>query len=280
MAIQISDAITAQSRSSGGVFSVDSFDLRQLGNRASPVFVLDDFRVSSSVFGPHPHAGFSAVTYVFDDSRGSLRSRDSLGNDVVVDPGGIVWTQAGRGALHEELPAQNGRELHGLQFFVDLSAKNKLVEPRVLWLERSQVPEWHGSKGDRVRVVVGEYGGVSSPLEPNEPFTLLDADLEGDLAFDLHDGHNALVYVVSGGVTVAIGGREGRVSEGTVAALSGEGHVQFVACGRSRVLILSGLEIRDPMISNGQFVMNDQTQLDEAVVRYRSGGMGVLARAR
>src|SRR5271166_1781445 len=51
-----------------------------------------------------------------------VRSRDSLGNDVIVRPGGIVWFQAARGALHqEEVPAQQGTELHGAQIFVKLS---------------------------------------------------------------------------------------------------------------------------------------------------------------
>jgi redox-sensitive bicupin YhaK (pirin superfamily) len=62
---------------------------------------------------------------VFEDSKAALRSRDSLGEDVVVGPGGIVWTEAGRGVMHEELPASDD-ELHGLQIFVNLSAKNKL----------------------------------------------------------------------------------------------------------------------------------------------------------
>jgi hypothetical protein len=73
---------------------------------------------------------------VFEDSPGDLRSRDSLGNDVVTGPGGIVWTQAGSGLLHEETPADPDRELHGLQVFVNLSSNNKLAAPQMPRKER------------------------------------------------------------------------------------------------------------------------------------------------
>jgi len=43
--------------------------------------------------------------------------------------GGIVWTLASRGVIHEELPADANRELHGLQILVNLSSKNKLATP-------------------------------------------------------------------------------------------------------------------------------------------------------
>jgi Pirin len=134
---------------------------------------------------PHPQAGFCALTYVLEDSQGAVRSRDSLGNDVIMGPGGIVWTQAGSGVIHHEFPADNDRELHGIQIFVNLSAKDKLAAPRVLRLAGNEVPEWRSDVGDRVRIVVGSFDGAWSPLIPVEPFTLLDVDLRRELSFSL-----------------------------------------------------------------------------------------------
>jgi len=278
MAIQFSSPLPAHSRGKGGVFSVNSVDLEKLGVRASPVVVLDDFRVSAHVFGPHPHAGFSAVTYVLEDSVGGARSRDSLGNDVVVGPGGIVWTQAGSGAIHEELPAEQGRELHGLQIFVNLSAKNKLVAPQVLWLDGEAVSEWRNAAGDRVRVVVGTYASVASPLLPAEPFTLLDIALLGELPFDLPTAHNALVYVLDGILKVSVDGRTQQVLREHALALYGEGgQVTFSAVESSRFVVLSAAEIREPILVEGSFIMNDRAQTEAALARYQAGKMGYLA---
>lgn len=279
MAIQLSRVVAAQSKGNDGSFSVRSIDLHELGVAASPVAVLDDFRVSGRPFGPHPHAGFSAVTYVFEDSVGDLRSRDSFGHDYVVGPGGIVWTLAGSGVLHEEVPADSSRELHGLQIFVNLSSRNKLTPPRVTRLTSSEVPEWRSDGGDRVRVVVGSYQGISSPLVPAEPFDILDVQLQHQISFDLRDAHNAIVYVLAGDIAVRPDFREQFVGAGKALALQGSaggGLATFKASGPAHFLVLSGAEIREPVYSHGPFIMNDRSQVDAAFASYRAGAMGRL----
>lgn len=277
MSIEFSPVVAAQTRQSSAAFSVKAVDLHEFGEAASPVIVLDDFRVSGRPFPPHPHAGFSAVTYVFEDSPGGLRSRDSLGNDIITGPGGIVWTQTGSGVIHEEVPADPDRELHGLQIFVNLSSRNKLLAPQMLRLDKHEVPEWRSDAGDRVRVLVGSFQGVSSPLVPAEPFTFLDVELRREIPFSLQNAHNALAYVVAGEVRVRADDREQKVSSEQALALSGSGgSVMFEAFQPAHFLILSGAEIREPLVLDGPFVMNERSQIEAAVARYRSGGMGRL----
>ena len=215
---------------------------------------------------------------MLEDSSGSLRSRASSGVDLTVGPGGIVWTQAGSGVVHEEIPAVRGRELHRIQIFVNLSAKNKLTAPQVLHLEPGEVPEWQSGAGDRVRVVTGSFGGVSSPLVPAEPFTLLDVHLRWEIPFDLPAGHNAVVYVFTGYVVVRADARQEKVDGGHALALRGGGGlVTFEALPPSHLLILSGAEIREPVVGKGPFIMNEPLQIEAAGIRYRMGAMGDLA---
>jgi redox-sensitive bicupin YhaK (pirin superfamily) len=58
-----------------------------------------------------------------------------------------------------------------------------------------------------VRVVVGSFEGLASLLVPVEPFDLLDVQLRREISFDLQDGHNAIVYVLKGEITVQADGR-------------------------------------------------------------------------
>ena len=279
MPIQFSQVVAAQARGQSGL-SLNAIDLHQLGGRASPIAVLDHFRVRGRPFPPHPHAGFSAVTYVFEDSRAGLRSRDSLGDDVVVGPGGIVWTHAGRGVIHEELPADNDRELHGLQIFVNLSSKNKLTAPQMLRLASSEVPEWRSDAGDRVRVVVGSFEAISSPLVPVEPFNLFDVELRHQISFDVEESHNTLVYVVDGAVRVRADGRAQTVPGKHAVALYGDtGRASIEAHHPAHVIILSGAEIRESVVVNGPFMMNNRSQIDGAVAGYQTGQMGNLGPA-
>jgi len=278
MSIQISPVIAAQTQGHGGAFSIKAIDLHKLGERASPIIVLDEFRVRGRPFPPHPHAGFSAVTYVFEDSQGSLRSRDSLGNDRVIGPGGICWTQAGSGVVHEELPAEPNRELHGLQVFVNLSSNNKFTVPDVFRLEGSEVPEWRNTARDRVRVVVGSFENVASPLITSEAFNLLDVQLQSEIHLDLQSAHNAVIYVITGAVLVGADGAEQRVAPENAVAVGGTGgRATFKAVHLSHFVILSGAAICEPVAVDGPFIMNDRAQIEAAIARYRSGKMGRLA---
>ncbi len=276
MPIQFSPVAAARKYGSSG-FSVKAVDLYALGTPGAPIAVLDDFRVRGRPFPPHPHAGFSAVTYVFDDSKSGVRSRDSLGNDVIVGPGGIVWTQAGSGVMHEEQPADPDRELHGLQIFVNLSAKNKLTPPRMLRLAKADVPEWRSKAGDHVRVVVGAFRGVSSPLVPVEPFTLLDVKLQREISLPIHATHLALAYVLDGEVSIGAEGRQETVSAGQALALhGGVGSEIFASTKPAHVVIMDGPEINEPVLRHGPFIMNDPAQIEAAAARYHSGAMGRL----
>jgi redox-sensitive bicupin YhaK (pirin superfamily) len=278
MAIRFSPIVASQARGAArSSFSVKALDLAPLRDLQAPVLVCDDFRVSGRPFPPHPHAGFAAVTYVFADSAGGLRSRDSLGTDVVVGAGGVVWTHAGQGVIHHEIPAGDA-ELHGLQLFVNLAALTKQTEPRTMSLLGSEVPEWTGEAGDRVRVVVGSFQEITSPLTPVDPFRLLDVALQRALTFEHLPGHVTLVYVVSGDLGIGSEDDARHVVCGQAIALhGGGGFVNLAAIAPSHVVIMSGAEIREPVVIDGPFIMTDPEQIAAARARYASGRMGRLA---
>ncbi len=54
-----------------------------------PFLGVDHAWISAPTFPAHPHAGFSAVSYVFADSETGIANRDSLGNRNVILPGGL-----------------------------------------------------------------------------------------------------------------------------------------------------------------------------------------------
>lgn len=263
----------------GAALTVRSVDLGPVVGAGLPVFMFDEFRVQGHPFGPHPHAGFSAITYVLPESPGGLRSRDSLGNDIIVGPGGIVWTQAGRGALHEELPSRPGGELHGLQVFVHLPGQLKLSAPQVLHLDGQDVPVWQGQNGASVRVLVGRHGERASPLQPSQPFRWLDVTLHGELEIELPPGHRMLAHALAGSAQVLREDRLHELARGRALALAGSARpLSLRAEQPCRLVLLSGATIHEPMVSNGPFVMPDAAQLGEAVRRYRAGEMGRLDR--
>ncbi len=118
----------------------------------------------------------------------------------------------------------------------------------------------------------------SSPLIPAEPFDLLDVELRSEISFDLRDAHNAIVYVVAGGARVRVDDREPRMAGGQEMALHGSGgRATFRAVHPARLIILSGAEIREAVLAEGPFIMNERSQIEAGVAQYGAGLMGHLA---
>lgn len=279
--LTITPAIKAEAKARGSTFTVQSVKPARFDGAADPVMSLDHYRMDDVTFKPHPHAGFSAVSYLFEDSAGGLRNRDSLGHDFVIEPGGILWTQAGSGVIHDELPGEPGRQVHGLQIFVNLSAANKATEPRVLLLGASEVPVWTSDAGTRVRVAAGGYGGLKSPLEPSEPFNLFDIALAaGDaITLPLDAGWDMLVYTPEGISTVAAEGGDAMLDTGEAVAVVADkaaGELRLSSAEGARVVVLSGPALGEPVVEYGFFIMNSKEQIDAAYQRYEGGEMGVL----
>jgi redox-sensitive bicupin YhaK (pirin superfamily) len=173
---------------------------------SGPFLSIDRFVMTEPTFGIHPHAGFSAVTVMMEDSAGTFRNRDSLGTDVLIPPGSVHWTVAGSGIFHEEVPTQAPTPCHGLQIFVALPDEFELAPPMALHLEPEDVPVVDAN-GARVRVLVGAHDGHTSPLAPPgspDGVFLYDVTLraDADVLLTPPEDKQAFVIAISGSGTV------------------------------------------------------------------------------
>jgi redox-sensitive bicupin YhaK (pirin superfamily) len=278
MTLRLSPIANASEARHGDQFSAMRLELAWLGSHVAPVIGFDHFRMSGPTFAPHPHAGFSAVTFLFEDSEGAMHNRDSLGHDLVAGAGDVIWTQAACGAVHDEKPAQDGVTVHGVQIFINLSAANKHGAPQAFHADAQTIPTTF-IDANRIRVASGNFGGATGPITPVEAFDLLEAQLETPLTYQVKAGWNALVYVVSGAAKASTGGQQR--SLGANEAVGGQGGgdgglIEITPQGPSRILLLSGHDPKERVVSHGPFIMNTQAELIAAFERYRTGSMGVL----
>ena len=193
----------------GSGFSALHFGEDMFSGLIDPVVMVDHFEMTIPTFDPHPHAGISAVTYMFEDSTAPHVNYDSLGNHMPIEPGALHWLAAGRGAIHTEQPEGANPRVHALQIFVNLPADRKAIEPFAVHVESQDIPELQGP-GLRVRVVLGETFGIRQPATDAlpEPFTLLDGFLSSSAVFHhaVPEGWNAMVCVIEGRMTVDFDG--------------------------------------------------------------------------
>lgn len=183
------------------------YGLRAEASLISPFIGVDHYWMNAPTFPPHRHQGMSAISYLFEDSETGMANRDSIGTQNLIQAGGLHWTTAGRGVTHEEVPAEVGKTVHGLQFFVDLSESNSQIEPFPLILEAQDVPVIHLPNA-RVRVPLGSYGDVHSPMNPPTEVTMLDISLQAgaEITVPIAIGCNMFAMPIEG--TFEVEGQE------------------------------------------------------------------------
>jgi redox-sensitive bicupin YhaK (pirin superfamily) len=233
----------------------------------------------------HPHRGFETVTYMID---GIMEHQDSNGGGGVITNGDTQWMTAGGGILHIERPPEalvmSGGLFHGLQLWVNLPAKDKMIQPRYQDIRGSSVALLSSADGGAlVRLIAGDLGGHHGPGSTYTPITIVHATVQPGAEVDLpwRADYNGLVYVLSGVGTV--GAERRPVRSGQLAVL-GAGDTIRVAGNRRQdsntpaldVYVMGGRPIREPVAHYGPFVMNTKAQLIKAFEDYQSGRLGSI----
>lgn len=251
-----------------------------VGTDLDPVISIDHFKMRGPTFPPHPHAGFSAITYLLEDGEGEFISRDSGGNMHTAKPGGIIWNATGSGVIHEEYPNVSGELSHGLQMFINLSKENKLKPPKTYFADAPEIPVIQ-HEGVRTRVITGKLGGTEASINPPGNVTLLDVQLEAHKTFseEFNSSDKILLYVIRG--TAAINEQKTKISEHGVAVFGDDGTHLSIRAGEegAHVVLIAGKPLDEPIVAGGPFVMNTQDQISDAFKSYRNGTMGHLETA-
>ncbi len=228
--------------------------------------------------GPHPHRGFSPVTFIF---KGGVHHRDSRGNDSTIYAGGAQWMNAGMGILHSERPPKDIHEIGGrqeiIQLWINTPAKHKMDQPAYFPLSADQVPRTKSDDGKiTVNVFSGEILGVKGPV-PSQTIVnaaTLEIKKGGKIEIPLPATHNAILYLLDGMIKVE---GFGMVEELHIVHFKNDGEsISFEGLEDTRALLLSGQPINEKVVSYGPFVMNTQTQIMEAMRDYKMGKMGLL----
>jgi hypothetical protein len=223
--------------------------------------------------GGHPHIGLATVTYLFE---GAMLHRDSLGTEQLIEPGAINWMHAGHGIVHSERtpPALRGqaRPLHGLQLWVALPPGQTGTPPSFQHVAATDIPE-QAAPGARLRLLVGEWQGLKSPVRTVWPTLYLAVDLEPGAALQLpalqapHD--QWALYAPQAGLTVdgqPLPPQRMRLLDATQAP-------RLVAGAEgARAVLVGGQALPQLPRMWWNFVAYDRSELAEAARRWEQGG--------
>lgn len=250
--IELSPKVTGTRSEVGDGCRILQFRAADFPGRAmSPFVMVDHFLMWKPTFPVHPHAGFSAVTLMFEDTIGAMSSVDSIGHKSTFGGGDLHWTLAGRGVMHTQRPVDERSHIHALQIFVNLPKSLKGLEPDSFKVSAADMPVIT-SDGARIRVVAGELESQRSPAKIPQPVQMLDCYLAAGGAFELPvqpDWH-AWIYVVDGWVRV--GDTLLWAAESVCAdALNGHSILSIQCEAKAHFVVLAGQSIDEPLVQHG-----------------------------
>jgi len=239
--------------------------------------------------GQHPHRGFETVTLAF---KGEVEHADSTGETDIIRPGDVQWMTAGRGIIHQEFHSKEFSKRGGIfemcQLWVNLPKKNKMTKPRYQPIVDKKIPIVKlplGSDKEEdsgyVRVIAGSLGntpGVAKTFSPVELWDVILPEKSEDIDLPFPPDYNCIIFVRNGGIDViSEEGKAQSVGPQAVALMqreSGEVLRLRSTVKDTKVLIMGGRPLEEPIANMGPFVMNTQKELMQAQKDYHSGKLG------
>lgn len=246
-----------------GYNDVKSFD---------PFLMLDAFDSNDpedymAGFPYHPHRGIETVTYLIS---GNIEHQDSLGNKGEITDGACQWMTAGSGIMHQEMPTATPHLL-GLQLWINLPAKDKMVTPKYRNLTMHNIPAVK-EDGATIRVVSGNYKEQRGAMEGDYvKATYLDVELApGQHWHVLTEPMNtAFFYIIKGSLTVKVSDE----LQAKQAVLLNHGDIVNFTAGTegARFIFLEGAPLGEQIAWGGPIVMNTEVELRRAFFELENG---------
>ncbi|WP_168379179.1 pirin family protein [Acinetobacter cumulans] len=253
--------------------------MQEMGNQTSPFLVMGytgQYHFSPSHHqrgvGSHPHRGFETVTIVYE---GELEHFDSKGNHGSIAKDEVQWMTAGRGIMHEEHHskdfAKTGGNLDMVQLWVNLPSHAKMTEPRYQELTTANIAEVKlAQNAGVVRVIAGQFEDTMGAAETFSPMNVLDVRLNANVEqeFSFNPQWNNMIFVLSGAIEI-----EGQRFDAkqTLYVSDQVSSLKLKSFEATKLLILSGEALNEPIAAHGPFVMNTEDEIRQVFYDFQHG---------
>jgi redox-sensitive bicupin YhaK (pirin superfamily) len=182
---------------------------------------------------------------------------------------------AASGIIHEEFHSEaftrQGGTMEMVQLWVNLPAKDKMTAPAYQEFAAERIPSAQPAPGVEVKVIAGRIGEVEGPVrQPATDPSYFDIALDAGAEFEhaLPAGHNVFAYVYEG----EVGSGDALAGKGELLVFGAGDAVRFAGrAAKSRLILVAGRPINEPVARYGPFVMNTQAEIMQAMQDYQAG---------
>ncbi len=239
-------------------------------------------------FPVHPHRGFETITIV---RTGMVDHSDSHGQAGRYGKGDVQWMTAGAGLQHSEmfplLNMDSGNPAELFQLWLNLPKAKKFAEPhfKMLWSEDIPIYKTSDKNGKltEINVITGSIGHITAlaaapdswAADPDNKVAVWTIKMEADGQWIIPpagDGVNRIIYFHHGS-SIEINGTA--VSSKLAIELKSDRELIITnGISECQLLLLQGKPINEPVVQYGPFVMNSQTEIQQAMTDYRKTEFG------
>lgn len=228
--------------------------------------------------GPHPHRGFSPVTFVIE---GEVHHRDSRGHSQIAKAGEVQWMHAGAGIIHSERPSEALAQRRGrqeiIQLWINSPAKSKTKQPTYWYVSEEDMPMIHSEDGlVQTKLIAGAYQGKRGKIESESDLLVMwgNAKAHGVQVLDIPQGYNSMFYLIKGEMRLR---KYGIVEPEHLLIFGEDGEsIELEFRSEAQFILLAGRPLDEEVTRYGPYVMSNQTEILKAMRDYQMGKMGIL----
>ncbi|RCS23387.1 pirin family protein [Phyllobacterium salinisoli] len=227
---------------------------------------------------PHPHIGLSTVTYLFD---GRIRHRDSLGTEMVIEPGDVNLMTAGRGIVHSERSPQemrgNPQSISGLQTWLALPDALEEMAPAFANTAAAALPVIR-DRNFEARVVIGSLHGAGSPVTQYSETLYADIRINPGGHFPIPaTAEERAIYILDGAVVIS---GETFPADRLLAFRQGDEIVVSAAQSASgrgaHIMLFGGAALSSRRYIWWNFVSSSKERIEQAKEEWRTGRFDIV----
>lgn len=228
-----------------------------------PILMLDSFdsknpRDYIAGFPLHPHRGIETISYIY---HGHMIHKDSIGNEDAITDGEVQWMTAGSGIMHEEKLPASPRML-GVQLWLNLASKDKMVAPSYLAIKASEIKEIPLEHG-KLRLLAGSYLNHVGYQSKYQPLDYYDIHLnpKSEVTIQTDNNRSVMLFTLVGSIIV-----DGQTIDEKTAVKLGDGDIVSIKTDleKAQILFVSSVALNEPVAWGGPIVMNTRDELYKA----------------
>jgi redox-sensitive bicupin YhaK (pirin superfamily) len=226
-----------------------------------------------------PTRGIATLTYIIS---GEVEHSNSIGNHTKLSSGGVHWMKAGKGVIHNEAisseSSQACPDVSVVQFWINLPSNRKSEEPEYYFLSAPEIPKQYlENNAGWIKILSGVYGNTVANIPNYSSEFVYHLHLEANGKFSTNANESSEYAIFLPANCAVINDIRFQAGDCIVFASLGE-IIEIINDSETAIglIFFGGEPYKEPIVTDGNFVMNNPHEISQAYNDYYDGKYGQI----